>query len=114
LRLLKERLYVLHEFIVIERDTDGVLQLFELIGFKEQVMTLFSRDLLSLISDWQRLDNVYHEAPREVTADKAQHLMVVKSRNHLVVRSRVENLLDLLQEALAVESCGTHKGVLSQ
>jgi len=77
-------------------------------------MTLLGRDLLGLIGDRQRFDDIYHEAPREVAADQAQHLMIVECRYHLVVRSRVEHLLDLLQEALAVESCGAHKRVLSQ
>lgn len=40
--------------------------------------------------------------------------MVVESSYDLVVRSRVEDFLDLLQEATPVELSGRHKCILTQ
>lgn len=63
---------------------------------------------------WQRLDGFDHQISREVTADEADHLVIIESRNNVIVRSAVEDLANLLQEALSVELRGADKRVLSQ
>ena len=68
----------------------------------------------TLLGQRQCFDGLNHEVPREVTADEADHLVVVQPRDRVVVRRAVEDLPDLLQEALAVELGGAHEGVLPQ
>ena len=40
--------------------------------------------------------------------------MVIQGCDHLVVGSRVEHFLNLLQKALSIESSGTYECILSQ
>ena len=64
--------------------------------------------------DRQSLDSLDDKVPREVRADQADHLVVIKSSDDFVVRRRVEHLLDLLQEGLAIELCCRHESILSE
>lgn len=67
-----------------------------------------------LLRKWQRLDRLDHQIAWKVTANQANHLVIVESRDNMVVRCAVENLPYLLQKAFSVELCGADKGILSQ
>ncbi len=114
LRFLEKLLHVVHEFIVVEGYANSLLKLLQLVLLKKKIMALLGGCLFRLICDRKRFDYVNHEASGEIAAYKAQHLMIVKGSYYLVVGCRVEHLLDLLQEAFAVESCGTDEGIFSQ
>ena len=67
-----------------------------------------------LLGQGQRLDRLNHKIAREVTANEADHLVVVKSSYHFVMWCRVEDFLDLLEEGLAIELRGGDKSILAQ
>ena len=81
-------------------------------------MTTSLRDLR--VASWnagrrrQSLDRLNDQVAREVTAHKADHLMVVQRGHRLVVRSRMEHFLDLLEERLSVELRGGNESVLAE
>ena len=56
----------------------------------------FDGDSSIFLGYWECLDGLNHEIPREITADEANHLMVIKSSNRMIIRSTMENLPDLL------------------
>ena len=70
--------------------------------------------LAALLGEGDGLDGFDHEVAREVTADEADHLVVVQASNSVVIRRAMKNLPDLLQEALPIQLCGADKGVFSQ
>lgn len=67
-----------------------------------------------LLRKWQRLDRLDHQIAWKVAANQANHLMIVESRDDMVVRRAVEYLPYLLQKAFSVELCGADEGILSQ
>ena len=62
----------------------------------------------------QSLHSLNDQVAREVTAHKADHLVIVQGGHRLVVRSRMEHFLDLLKERLSVELRGGDEGVLAE
>jgi len=63
-------------------------------------------DGATFLSNRQSFDSFNHEVPWEITANKADHLVVVQPCYRVVVGGRVEHFSDLLQKALSVELCG--------
>ena len=62
----------------------------------------------------QCLDCFDYEVAREVTADQADHLVVVQGCYYFVVGRGVEHLLNLLEERFSVELRGGDKGVFAK
>ena len=68
----------------------------------------------SLLCEWQGLDCFDHEVPWEVTADEADHLVVVQASYCVIVWRAVEHFPNLLEEALSVKLSSTNKSIFSQ
>ncbi len=107
---------ILHKLVEVEIDADSALQEFEVVLLEKQVVAYALRDLILSRLVWsyrQSFDSFNYQVAREVTADKADHLMIVESCYNFVVRRWMENFLHLLQERLSVELRGRHKCVFS-
>lgn len=68
----------------------------------------------AFLSQRQCFDGFNHQVPREVTADKTDHLVVVEAGDCVIVRRAVEHLAYLLEEALSIELSRAHERVLPQ
>lgn len=113
LRFLECSFNILHEFIEVERNANGLLQLFKFILLEKKVMSLLAWHLIRVCyRQWPY--NVNHETSREVTTDQAEHLMIVQSCYHFVIRSWMKHLLNLLQKAFPIQSSCTHKCIFSK
>ena len=67
-----------------------------------------------MAGDWQRLNSLDDQLSGKVTADEADHLLVVKSCYDFVMRGRMEDLLYLLKERLTVQLGSRYKRVFSE
>jgi hypothetical protein len=112
--LHEESAHLLHELGEIEMNTNGTLELFDVILFKQKFMLLFAWDLSFLTRNRQRFNSLDYERAREIRTDQANHLMVVQSSHDFVMGSLMEYFLDLLEEAFPVEESWADKGVFSK
>ena len=114
---MEESPHILHEFIEVEVDADGALELLDLVLLEEEVVVRPRGDLgfTGLVGGCgQGLDSLDDQVSGEVGTDEADHLVVVQCGDDFIVRGGVENLLHLLQERLSIELSGRDEGVLPE
>ena len=109
---------ILHEFIKVEVNADGSLKNLKLVLLEEKIVADALGDFWiarwALLSDRQSLHSLNDQVTREVTANQADHLVVVEGRYNLIVRGRMEYFLNLLKEWLSVELSGRDKGIFAE
>lgn len=111
LGLMEESSHFLHELVVVKENADGSLKLVQFKLFKQNISLDTVIELITYTSlltaipflcKRQCFDRFNHCRSREVTANQADHLMVIQTCDHVVVRRAVEYFPNLLEESLAI------------